>query len=158
MRRNAGHHRAAVPVARLSLNLPCCSATGRNGTGACRKGGAGGSAPKHVEQFLNEGHLRWDSLGEFLAIKVSLEDLARKTNNQKAEILAKGMDIANSMILDNNQSPSRKVGEPDNRHSHFYLALFWAKAISEQTIDLKLQNIFSLSIKKTLFLNCWLLL
>ena len=105
--------------------------------------GAGGSAPKHVEQFLKEGHLRWDSLGEFLAIKVSLEDLARKTNNQEAGILAKTMDMANSMILDNNKSPSRKVGEPDNRHSHFYLALFWAKAISEQTIDLKLQKIFS---------------
>ena len=131
------------PILELGTSAKMLSIVPLLSGGGLYETGAGGSAPKHVEQFLNEGHLRWDSLGEFLAIKVSLEDLARKTNNQKAEILAKGMDIANSMILDNNKSPSRKVGEPDNRHSHFYLALFWAKAISEQTIDLKLQKIFS---------------
>ena len=131
------------PILELGTSAKMLSIVPLLSGGGLYETGAGGSAPKHVEQFLNEGHLRWDSLGEFLAIKVSLEDLARKTNNQKAEILAKGMDMANSMILDNNKSPSRKVGEPDNRHSHFYLALFWAKAISEQTIDLKLQKIFS---------------
>ena len=131
------------PILELGTSAKMLSIVPLLSGGGLYETGAGGSAPKHVEQFLNEGHLRWDSLGEFLAIKVSLEDLARKTNNQEAEILAKAMDIANSMILDNNKSPSRKVGEPDNRHSHFYLALFWAKAISEQTIDLKLQKIFS---------------
>ena len=131
------------PILELGTSAKMLSIVPLLSGGGLYETGAGGSAPKHVEQFLNEGHLRWDSLGEFLAIKVSLEDLARKTNNQEAEILSKTMDIANSMILDNNKSPSRKVGEPDNRHSHFYLALFWAKAISEQTIDLKLQKIFS---------------
>ena len=131
------------PILELGTSAKMLSIVPLLSGGGLYETGAGGSAPKHVEQFLNEGHLRWDSLGEFLAIKVSLEDLARKTNNKEAEILSKTMDIANSMILDNNKSPSRKVGEPDNRHSHFYLALFWAKAISEQTIDLKLQKIFS---------------
>ena len=131
------------PILELGTSAKMLSIVPLLSGGGLYETGAGGSAPKHVEQFLKEGHLRWDSLGEFLAIKVSLEDLARKTNNQEAGILAKTMDMANSMILDNNKSPSRKVGEPDNRHSHFYLALFWAKAISEQTIDLKLQKIFS---------------
>ncbi len=97
--------------------------------------GAGGSAPKHVEQFVEEGHLRWDSLGEFLALAVALEDLGRKTGNSKALVLADTLNQAIGKILDNNKSPSRKVHELDNRGSHFYLALYWAQALAEQTQD-----------------------
>lgn len=105
--------------------------------------GAGGSAPKHVQQFESENHLRWDSLGEFLALAVSLEDIAIKKKNKKAEILAKALDQANTMFLKNNKSPSRKVGELDNRGSHYYLAMYWAKAISDQNEDSELKDIFS---------------
>jgi len=94
--------------------------------------GAGGSAPKHVQQFLAEGHLRWDSLGEFLALAVSLEDLAAKTGNKKALVLAEALHQANAKFLKENKSPSRKVGELDNRGSHFYLAMYWAEALAEQ--------------------------
>jgi isocitrate dehydrogenase len=104
--------------------------------------GAGGSAPKHVQQFLEEGHLRWDSLGEFLALSVSLEHLGNTTNNQKAKVLAEALDKANSKFLLNNKSPSRKVNELDNRGSHFYLAMYWAQALAEQTKDLELQKRF----------------
>jgi len=97
--------------------------------------GAGGSAPKHVQQFLEEGHLRWDSLGEFLALAVSIEDLASKTGNAKAMIVAKALDKANGRFLESNKSPSRKVNELDNRGSHFYLALYWAQAVAEQHDD-----------------------
>ncbi|MCC9656592.1 NADP-dependent isocitrate dehydrogenase [Rhodopirellula halodulae] len=95
--------------------------------------GAGGSAPKHVEQFVSENHLRWDSLGEFLALAVSLEDLAEKTKNEEFAVLAKTLDDATGRFLDNDKSPSRKVGELDNRGSHFYLALYWAEALASQT-------------------------
>jgi isocitrate dehydrogenase len=105
--------------------------------------GAGGSAPKHVQQFLEEGYLRWDSLGEFLALGVSLEHLAANFKNAKAQVLADALDQANSKILDNNRSPARKVGEIDNRGSHFYLALYWAQALAEQTKDKELQAKFS---------------
>lgn len=105
--------------------------------------GAGGSAPKHVQQFEEESHLRWDSLGEFLALAVSLEDIGIKAENKKAAILAKTLDEATSKLLDNGKSPSRKVGELDNRGSHFYLALYWAQALTEQTEDSELQNAFS---------------
>ncbi|MCP3696365.1 MAG: NADP-dependent isocitrate dehydrogenase, partial [Planctomycetaceae bacterium] len=92
--------------------------------------GAGGSAPKHVQQFVAENHLRWDSLGEFLALQVSLEDLANKTDNAKAKVLAAALDVANDQFLDSDKSPSRKVGELDNRGSHFYLGLYWAQALA----------------------------
>jgi isocitrate dehydrogenase len=105
--------------------------------------GAGGSAPKHVQQFLEEGHLRWDSLGEFLAIAVTLEDLARKTDNKNAKILAESLDQANSLYLNNDKSPSRKIGGIDNRGSHFYIALYWAQALAEQNQNLELQSKFA---------------
>ncbi|MGY8914816.1 MAG: NADP-dependent isocitrate dehydrogenase [Flavobacteriales bacterium] len=105
--------------------------------------GAGGSAPKHVEQFLEEGHLRWDSLGEFLALGVSLEHYSEKNNNPKALVLADALDIATEKFLDNNRSPSRKVGELDNRGSHFYLALYWAQALANQNKDQELEAIFT---------------
>jgi isocitrate dehydrogenase len=105
--------------------------------------GAGGSAPKHVQQFAEEGHLRWDSLGEFLALAVSLEDLAFKTKNEKAEVLAESLNAANGKFLDEDKSPTRKVGKLDNRGSHFYLALYWAQALAQQTKNKDLQNSFS---------------
>ncbi|MGB6452743.1 MAG: NADP-dependent isocitrate dehydrogenase, partial [Steroidobacteraceae bacterium] len=104
--------------------------------------GAGGSAPKHVQQFLEEGHLRWDSLGEFLALQVSIEDLARKTANAKAACLAQTLDEANGKILEFDRSPSRKTGELDNRGSHFYLTLYWAQALAAQTRDAELRALF----------------
>ena len=105
--------------------------------------GAGGSAPKHVQQFLEEGHLRWDSLGEFLALAVSLEHLSEKYNNKKAQILADTLDNATSKLLKENKAPSRKVNELDNRGSQFYLAKYWAEALSNQTEDTELQSTFS---------------
>jgi len=104
--------------------------------------GAGGSAPKHVQQFRQEGHLRWDSLGEFLALAVSLEHLSNTTNNEKAKILGETLDQATAKFLINNKSPSRKVNELDNRGSHFYLTLYWAQALAEQTKDVALQSRF----------------
>ena len=105
--------------------------------------GAGGSAPKHVQQFQEEGYLRWDSLGEFLALAVSLEHLAQTFKNPKAQVLADTLDQANGKILENNRSPARKVGELDNRGSHFYLALYWAQALAEQSTDKDLQARFT---------------
>lgn len=104
--------------------------------------GAGGSAPKHVQQVLSENHLRWDSLGEFLALAVSLEHLSRKSNNPQAKVLADCLDKATEKLLLTGKSPSRKVGELDNRGSHFYLALYWAEALAGQTEDIDLQNSF----------------
>jgi len=105
--------------------------------------GAGGSAPKHVQQFQEEGYLRWDSLGEFLALAASLEHLAKASNNPTAKILADTLDRANAKFLESNKSPARKVGEIDNRGSHFYLALYWAQALAEQTEDKNLQARFA---------------
>ncbi len=105
--------------------------------------GAGGSAPKHVQQFVAENHLRWDSLGELLALQVSLEDLANKTDNAKAKVLAAALDVANDQFLDSDKSPSRKVGELDNRGSHFYLGLYWAQALAEQSDDADLAARFA---------------
>ncbi len=105
--------------------------------------GAGGSAPKHVDQFLEEGHLRWDSLGEFLALGVSLEHYGEKNNNAKALVLAATLDDATEKFLDNDRSPSRKVGEPDNRASHFYLSLYWAEALAKQEKNNELKTIFT---------------
>ena len=105
--------------------------------------GAGGSAPKHVEQFLEEGHLRWDSLGEFLALGVSLEFYGEKYDNAKAKVLGDALDTATEKFLDNDRSPSRKVKELDTRGSHFYLALYWAEALADQDQDAELKAIFS---------------
>ena len=105
--------------------------------------GAGGSAPKHVEQFIEEGYLRWDSLGEFLALGASLEHLGQTLNNSKAIVLSETLDEANDKFLANDKSPARKVGQIDNRGSHFYLAFYWAQALAAQTKDAELQAIFA---------------
>ncbi|MCH9807857.1 MAG: NADP-dependent isocitrate dehydrogenase [Alphaproteobacteria bacterium] len=105
--------------------------------------GAGGSAPKHVQQLVEEGHLRWDSLGEFCALGASLEHLEQATGNKKAAILGRALDTATEKLLDNRQSPSRKVGEIDNRGSHFYLALYWAQALAAQDEDAELKAKFT---------------
>jgi isocitrate dehydrogenase len=105
--------------------------------------GAGGSAPKHVEQLIEENYLRWDSLGEFLALAVSLEHLANVNNNPQAKVLAKTLDEATVQLLMNGKSPSRKVGELDNRGSHFYLALYWAQELAKQNEDATLKEAFS---------------
>ncbi len=104
--------------------------------------GAGGSAPKHVQQFVEEGHLRWDSLGEFLALAASLEHLGQTYDNQRALVLSETLDEATSKFLDENKSPSRKVNEIDNRGSHFYLALYWAQALANQSKDEDLKSVF----------------
>ncbi|QLE00283.1 NADP-dependent isocitrate dehydrogenase [Galbibacter sp. BG1] len=105
--------------------------------------GAGGSAPKHVQQFLEEGHLRWDSLGEFLALAVSLEHYGNVNNNEKAKVLANTLDEATGKFLEEDRSPSRKVGELDTRGSHFYLGLYWAQALAKQTQDTELKEAFT---------------
>src|SRR4029453_2658972 len=105
--------------------------------------GAGGSAPKHVQQFLEENHLRWDSLGEFLALAVSLEHLSEATGNRRAKVLADALDKATEKLLETNKSPSPKVNEMDNRGSHFYLALYWAQALAGQSADADLQSRFA---------------
>ena len=105
--------------------------------------GAGGSAPKHVSQLVEENHLRWDSLGEFLALAASLEDLGIKTGNERAKILAKTLDAATGKLLDNNKNPSRKTGELDNRGSQFYLAMYWAQELAAQTEDKELAEHFA---------------
>lgn len=105
--------------------------------------GAGGSAPKHVEQFIEEGYLRWDSLGEFLALGVSLEHLGQSLNNAKALVLSETLDAATEKFLETDKSPARKVGQIDNRGSHFYLAFYWAQALAEQNKDEELKNLFT---------------
>jgi isocitrate dehydrogenase len=104
--------------------------------------GAGGSAPKHVQQLLKENYLRWDSLGEFLALAVSFEHLAGRTGNAKAQVLADTLDRATGTLLDEGRSPSRRVGGIDNRGSHFYLALHWAQELARQTDDAELAEVF----------------
>jgi isocitrate dehydrogenase len=105
--------------------------------------GAGGSAPKHVQQFVEEDYLRWDSLGEFLALAASLEHLAQRYDNKAAAVLAKALDEANGTFLDNDRSPGRKLGTIDNRGSHFYLAMYWAQALAEQNDDAALKARFA---------------
>ena len=105
--------------------------------------GAGGSAPKHVQQFLAENHLRWDSLGEYLALAVSLQHLAEKTGNRRARVLADALDAATARLLENNKTPSRKTGEPDNRASHYYLGWYWAEALAAQADDPELAAQFA---------------
>lgn len=131
------------PILELGTSAKMLSIVPLLAGGGLFETGAGGSAPKHVQQFLEEGHLRWDSLGEFLALAVSLEDLGEKTNNSKATVLAKTLDRANSEFLQSNKSPSRNVGELDSRGSHYYLALYWAKQLGQQSEDSDLQKHFS---------------
>jgi isocitrate dehydrogenase len=131
------------PILELGTSAKMLSIVPLLAGGGLFETGAGGSAPKHVQQLVNENHLRWDSLGEFLALAVSLEDLAQKQQNHKAQVLADALDKANSMFLNSNKSPSRKVGELDTRGSHFYLALYWAQCLAEQNDDAELQKIFA---------------
>jgi len=131
------------PILELGTSAKMLSVVPLMAGGGLFETGAGGSAPKHVQQFVEENHLRWDSLGEFLAIAVSLEDLGIKTNNEKAKILAKTLDQATAKFLDNNKSPSRKSGELDNRGSHFYLAMYWAQTLAEQDENAELKSCFS---------------
>ena len=130
------------PILELGTSAKMLSVVPLMAGGGLFETGAGGSAPKHVQQFVEEDHLRWDSLGEFLAIAVSLEDLGEKANNAKAKILAKTLDLATGKLLEKGKSPSRRVGELDNRGSHFYLALYWSQAIAAQTEDTELQASF----------------
>ncbi len=130
------------PILELGTSAKMLSIVPLLAGGGLFETGAGGSAPKHVEQLLTENHLRWDSLGEFLALAVSLEDLAQKTNSEKIKVLAEALDKANSEFLNNDKSPSRKVGELDTRGSHFYLAMFWAQALAEQNDDDQLKAYF----------------
>ena len=130
------------PILELGTSAKMLSIVPLMNGGGLFETGAGGSAPKHVEQLVNENHLRWDSLGEYLALAVSLEHLGDKSDNQKAKLLAEKLDKATKQLLINGNSPSRKVGELDNRGSHFYLALYWARALAEQVADTSLQEHF----------------
>ena len=130
------------PILELGTSAKMLSIVPLLAGGGLYETGAGGSAPKHVQQFLGEGHLRWDSLGEFLALQVSIEDLARRTSNAKALCLAQALDAANGVFLENDKSPLRDAGQLDNRGSHFYLALYWAQALATQTTDPALQARF----------------
>jgi isocitrate dehydrogenase len=131
------------PILELGTSAKMLSIVPLMDGGGLFETGAGGSAPKHVQQFQEEGYLRWDSLGEFLALGVSLEHLAHVFKNDKAKVLAETLDEANAKILDNNRSPARKVGELDNRGSHFYLAMYWAQALAAQNKDADLKARFT---------------
>jgi isocitrate dehydrogenase len=131
------------PIMELGTSAKMLSIVPLMNGGGLFETGAGGSAPKHVQQLLEENFLRWDSLGEFLALAASLEHLGTTYNNAKALVLAKTLDQATGQFLDNNKSPSRKVGNIDNRGSHFYLALYWAQALAAQTEDKELQALFA---------------
>jgi isocitrate dehydrogenase len=131
------------PILELGTSAKMLSIVPLLAGGGLYETGAGGSAPKHVQQFLEENHLRWDSLGEFLALQVSIEDQAGKTGNQKAVVLAETLDAANAKFLETDKSPSRKAGELDVRGSHFYLALYWAQALAAQTKNAELQKQFA---------------
>ncbi|MDH3350415.1 MAG: NADP-dependent isocitrate dehydrogenase [Gammaproteobacteria bacterium] len=131
------------PIMELGTSAKMLSIVPLMAGGGLFETGAGGSAPKHVKQLVEENHLRWDSLGEFLALAVSLEDLAHKNDSDKAKILATTLDAATGTLLDNGKSPSRRTGELDNRGSHYYLALYWAQELAEQTADPELQAYFA---------------
>ncbi len=131
------------PIMELGTSAKMLSIVPLMAGGGMYETGAGGSAPKHVKQLVEENHLRWDSLGEYLALAVSLEDLGIKTGNNKAKILARTLDDATGKLLDNNKSPSPRTGELDNRGSQFYLAMYWAQALAEQTDDKELAAAFS---------------
>jgi isocitrate dehydrogenase len=140
------------PILELGTSAKMLSIVPLMGGGGLFETGAGGSAPKHVQQFVEEGHLRWDSLGEFLALAASLEHLSRVANNPRAQVLADSLDRATAQFLDSNKSPGRKVGELDNIGSHFYLALYWADALAEQSTDAELKQRFG-KLAKTLHDN-----
>ena len=131
------------PIMELGTSAKMLSIVPLMAGGGLFETGAGGSAPKHVQQFMEEGHLRWDSLGEFLALAVSFEHCGQTQNNAKALVLAKTLDSATEKLLDSGKSPLRKVGELDNRGSHFYLALYWAQALADQTDDAQLRERFA---------------
>lgn len=131
------------PILELGTSAKMLSIVPLMNGGGLFETGAGGSAPKHVEQFVNEGYLRWDSLGEFLALAVSLEHVAQTQGNAKALVLAETLDAATEKFLENDKSPARKVGQIDNRGSHFYLALYWAQALAAQDKDASLRELFS---------------
>ena len=130
------------PILELGTSAKMLSIVPLLDGGGLYETGAGGSAPKHVQQFLQENYLRWDSLGEFLALAVSIEDFGTKTGNPKALVVAEALDRANGKILDNDKSPQRKIGELDNRGSHFYLAMYWARALADQSKDPELRARF----------------
>ncbi|WP_024938879.1 NADP-dependent isocitrate dehydrogenase [Xanthomonas arboricola] len=130
------------PILELGTSAKMLSIVPLMAGGGLFETGAGGSAPKHVQQFVEQNSLRWDSLGEFLALAASLEHLGNRYDNPSATVLAKALDVANGQFLDNNKSPARKVGELDNRGSHFYLAMYWAQALAAQTEDTALQAKF----------------
>ncbi|MCC9603670.1 NADP-dependent isocitrate dehydrogenase [Stieleria sp. JC731] len=131
------------PILELGTSAKMLSIVPLLAGGGLFETGAGGSAPKHVQQFVSEGHLRWDSLGEFLALAVSLEDLARKTDNGKAGVLAAALDRGTETFLQEDKSPKRKVGELDTRGSHYYMALYWAESLASQTDDPELASKFT---------------
>ena len=130
------------PILELGTSAKMLSIVPLMNGGGLFETGAGGSAPKHVQQFMKENHLRWDSLGEFLALAVSLDHLGEKYNNPKANVLGEALDDATEKLLDNKKGPSRKVNELDNRGSHFYLAKYWAEALANQSTDKDLQSTF----------------
>lgn len=131
------------PILELGTSAKMLSIVPLMNGGGLFETGAGGSAPKHVEQFIEENHLRWDSLGEFLALAASLEHLSQVSGNARAQVLADTLDAATAKFLDNDKSPTRKLGQLDNRGSHFYLAFYWAEALAAQTKDLDLQSRFA---------------
>ncbi|AZJ35344.1 NADP-dependent isocitrate dehydrogenase [Tenacibaculum singaporense] len=131
------------PILELGTSAKMLSIVPLMNGGGLFETGAGGSAPKHVEQLVEENHLRWDSLGEFLALAVSLEHLGETNDNNKAKVLAEALDDATSKLLDNKKGPSRKTGELDNRGSHFYLAMYWAQALASQDKDADLKSQFA---------------
>jgi isocitrate dehydrogenase len=131
------------PIMELGTSAKMLSIVPLMNGGGMYETGAGGSAPKHVQQLTQENHLRWDSLGEFLALAVSLEELGIKENNKRAKLLAKTLDAATGKLLDNNKSPSPKTGELDNRGSQFYLAMYWAQELATQKDDAELAAHFA---------------
>ena len=131
------------PIMELGTSAKMLSIVPLMNGGGLFETGAGGSAPKHVQQFVEEDYLRWDSLGEFLALAASFEHLANTTGNARAQVLADALDAANAKFLDNDRSPGRKLGTIDNRGSHFYVALYWAQALAEQSADAELAAKFA---------------
>jgi isocitrate dehydrogenase len=140
------------PILELGTSAKMLSIVPLMAGGGLFETGAGGSAPKHVQQFVEEGHLRWDSLGEFLALAVSLEELAIKQDNKNAKILATALDQATEKLLNSGKSPLRRAGQLDNRGSHFYLAMYWAEAIGSQSDNTELATNFA-GLAKTLSTN-----
>jgi isocitrate dehydrogenase len=137
------------PILELGTSAKMLSIVPLMAGGGMYETGAGGSAPKHVHQLVEENHLRWDSLGEFLALGACFEDIGRKTDNKRSVLLGKTLDSAIGKLLNNNKNPSRKAGELDNRGSQFYLAMYWAQELAEQTDDKELAEHFG-TLAKTL--------